>query len=283
MALYINSNVASLNAQRNLQGTQLALGKNLQHLSSGLRITSAADDAAGLGISELLKAQIRSSSQAERNTNDGLSALQVADGALASVGGLLQRMRELTVQSANGVLDTTSRTYLNNEFIQLKSEIDRIGNVTSFNNVKLTDGSLSAVANALQLQVGLYNSVGGNDQISINLNDSRSAAIGVGATVIDTKANAQAAIAVVDAAISAISSTRATIGANENRLEVTVANLSTARENLSAANSRIRDVDVASETAEMTRNQILNQAGSAVLSQANQLPSAALTLLQGSR
>ena len=268
MSLIVNTNVASLNAQRNLANTQLAMSRTLSHLSSGLRITSASDDAAGLAISEALKSQIRSTAQAERNSNDGISVTQVAEGALEQVGNLLTRMRELAVESANGTLDTNSHTYLNNEFTALRSEIDRISAVTQFNNKNLLDGTLSG---GVSLQVGINNSA--NDVISLSISNIGSAVIGSGGASVQTIGAAS-----ID---TQINSSRAAMGAIQNRLQVTIANLSTARENLSAANSRIRDVDVASETAALTRDQILSQAGIAVLAQANQLPSAALSLLKG--
>ena len=283
MSLVINTNVASLNAQRNLSNTQGALAKNLSHLSSGMRISSASDDAAGLAISENLKAQIRSTSQAERNASDGVSLSQVAEGALEQVGNLLTRMRELAVEASNGTVDTNSAIYLNNEFNALRSEIDRISKVTAFNNKNLLDGTLSGGVN---LQVGINNSA--NDVISLAISNIGSALIGIGgasaqtlaAAAIDTQGNSQTALATLDQALTQVNSSRAGLGAIQNRLQVTITNLSTAHENLSAANSRIRDVDVASETAMLTRFQILSQAGIAVLAQANQLPSMALSLLK---
>jgi len=279
MSLVVNTNVASLNAQRNLTGTQNSLSRNLSRLSSGMRISSAADDAAGLAISESLKAQIRSTSQAERNANDGISLTQVAEGAMEQIGNLLGRMRELAVQSANGTVDSNSRTYLNNEFVALRSEIDRIATVTEFNNTALLSGGVTA----LVLQVGVDNTA--NDRLTVaisNVGSNSLASTGVLNTLeIVTQGTAQSTIAEVDVAITQIAAARARLGALQNRLEVTINNLSTAYENLSAANSRIRDVDVASETASLTRYQILSQAGIAVLAQANQLPSAALSLLRG--
>jgi flagellin len=280
MSIVISTNVASLNAQRNLTGTQWALSRNLAHLSSGMRISSAADDAAGLAISEDLKASIRSTAQAERNANDGVSLTQVAEGALEQIGDILTRMRELAVQSSNGTVDSTSRSYINNEFIALRDELDRISDVTEFNGTLLLQGSMAA---GLSLQVGIANTA--NDRIAITLSDAGSASLGNGAShlsaeSLDTQTNAQGSIAVIDAAIAQVSAARAGLGALQNRLQVTITNLSTANENLSAANSRIRDVDVASETALLTKNQILSQAGIAVLAQANSLPSAALSLLR---
>lgn len=279
MALTVNTNVASLNAQRNLATTQLGLNRSIGRLSSGLRINTAGDDAAGLAISEKLKAQIRGLGQAERNANDGVSMLQTAEGAMNEISGILTRMRELSVQSANGTLGTQERTFLQNEFVQLRSEIDRIANVTEFNGKVLLDGSSSTTA----FQVGINS--GANYQISVTVADvnSTSLGFGTGSTINDlsvtSDTRALAALRVIDEAISDVSSARSTLGAAQNRLQVTVANLGSARENLSAANSRIRDVDVADETAALTRNNILMQAGVSVLAQANQIPGLALSLL----
>ena len=280
MSLVINTNVASLNAQRNLSNTQGALAKNLSHLSSGLRISSASDDAAGLAISENLKAQIRSVSQASRNASDGVSLSQVAEGALEQVGNLLTRMRELAVEGANGTVDTNSSAYINNEFKSLTSEIDRIANVTAFNGTTLLAGG--AISTGVTIQVGINNT--SNDVITVAISGVASTAIGstgfISGQNLNTQLAAQTSLAVIDVAISQVSSIRASLGALQNRFGVTTSNLASLGQNLSAANSRIRDVDVASETADLTRNQILEQAGVAVLAQANQLPSAALSLLK---
>ena len=282
MSLVINTNVASLNAQRSLANTQGALAKNLAHLSSGMRISSASDDAAGLAISENLKAQIRSTSQAERNANDGVSLSQVTEGALEQMGNVLSRMRELAVEASNGTIDSNSGGYINNEFNALKNEVDRISGVTSFNGTHVLD----ATAVTVSLQVGINKSA--NDNISVVLSQVDTTTIGSGggsvifltAASLSTQANAQIAISTIDQAINQVSASRAAQGAYQNRLAVAVSNMQTMSENFSAANSRIRDVDVASETAALTRNQILSQAGVAVLAQANQLPSAALSLLK---
>ena len=283
MSLVINTNVASLNAQRNLSNTQGALAKNLSHLSSGMRISSASDDAAGLAISENLKAQIRSTSQAERNASDGVSLSQVAEGALEQVGNLLTRMRELAVEASNGTVDTNSAIYLNNEFNALRSEIDRISKVTAFNNKNLLDGTIAA---GLDIQVGINKSA--NDTISIALSQFDSTTIGsngnsaqhLSSAALDTQVNAQTSLATLDDAITQISSARASMGAVQNRFAVAVANLSQTGENLAAANSRIRDVDVAAASGDLARNQVLIQAGVAVLAQANQQPQSVLALLR---
>ncbi len=276
MALTINTNVASMNAQRNLGATQMRLNGNLGRLSSGQRINTAADDSAGLAISERFKSQIRSLGQAERNANDGVSMLQTAEGALNEISGVLTRIRELAVQSANGTLGSAERVYIDNENLALQAEITRISDVTEFNGTKLLDGTVSTGAT---LQVGINGTT--NDQISFSIQDSDFSTLTGAAVSLSTQTNAQAALTTLDTAINAVSTIRAGLGTVQNRLNVTVANLGSARENISAANSRIRDVDVAAETAEMTRNNILVQAGVSVLSQANQAPQVALNLLRG--
>ncbi len=282
MAIYINSNPVSLEAQRHLGAAQSSLAANLTHLSTGKRINSAADDAAGLGISVKMQANIRGYAQADRNANDGVSMIQVAEGAMNQQAGILTRLRELAVQSANGTLQSSDRTFIDDEAKQLTDELDRISNVTDFNGAKM----LGANAGTVSMQVDLH-ATAGTDTIDVNFAKTDSTTLGVdygvGASVDlgTSAATAQASIAKIDAAIGTLSSNRATLGAAQNRLSVTMANLETAGQNLTAANSRISDVDVASETAAMTRNQILQQAGIAVLAQANQLPSAALSLLGG--
>ncbi|MDH5671946.1 MAG: flagellin [Myxococcales bacterium] len=275
MAFSIVTNVASLNAQRNLAKNQSALQGNMSRLSSGLRINEAGDDAAGLAISERLRSQIRSLSQAERNAFDGVSLLQTAEGAMNEISGIATRLRELAVQSASDTVGATERGFLQSEFAAQVAEIDRIAAVTEFNGTNLLDAS----AGPLDFQVGINNTA--NDRLTVTISDMRAATLGGDLTALDisTKAGAQAALGAVDTAIDDVSSGRAAIGTVQNRLQVTVANLSTARENLSAANSRIRDVDVAEETAAMTRHSILLQAGVSVLAQANQSPSLALSLL----
>jgi flagellin len=284
MALSILTNTASLDAQRNLSKTGAALQSNFAKLSSGQRINTAGDDAAGLAISEKMKSQIRSMSQAERNANDGQSMLQTAEGAMNENSGILTRMRELSMQSANGTLGDDERNALNTEFGQLRDEIDRISSVTEFNGTKLLDGSNT---DGFKFQVGIGSSAA--DTITAKMSSmtaSKYGADGIDLTALDIgatggQAGAQSALDTLDKAIAATSSSRANLGAVQNRLTVTVSNLQSANVNLSAANSRIRDVDVAQESASMTRNNVLSQAGMAVLSQANQLPSQALSLLRG--
>ena len=278
MALTILTNTGSLNAQRNLARTQRSLNGNLSRLSSGLRINTAADDSAGLAISENFRAQIRGLAQAERNSMDGVSMIQTAEGAMNEVSGILTRMRELSVQSANGTLGTQERNFLQDEFSTLRSEIDRIAEVTEFNGISLLDGSASTAT----FQVGIDNST--NDQISVDLLNVSSSTLGASGTQIEdlsisTVSGSQNALSILDEAINDVSAGRADLGAAQNRLNVTITNLASARENISAANSRIRDVDVASETAALTRNSILMQAGVSVLAQANQSPQLALSLL----
>ncbi|MFT5357016.1 MAG: flagellin [Polyangiales bacterium] len=268
----INTNVGSMNAQRNLSKSGAALNTSFERLSSGLRINRAGDDAAGLAISEDMKAQIRSMGQAERNSNDGISLLQTAEGSLSEVGGILGRMRELATQSASGTLDATQRGYVDEEFQALATEIDRISAVTEFNGTALLDGTAN-----VDLQVGINNTA--NDRINVTIAAMDTAGLGIGASDVTTAGTAQTAIDSLDAAIEIVSGQRANIGSTENRLQVTVSNLASARENLSASNSRIRDVDVASETAALTRNNILQQAGVSILAQANQAPQLALSLL----
>ena len=279
MAISVLTNVASQSAQRNLAMSQSALASSIGKLSSGLRINNAADDAAGLGISENLKANIRSIAQAERNTNDGVSMSQVAEGAMNEMQGIVSRMRELAVQSSNSTLGANERGYIHAEFGRLTSEINRISAVTSFNGQKLLDGSAST---GLNFQVGINNSA--NDRLAMSVTKLTASTLGstslhVASASLSTAAKAQSAIGAFDKAIQQLSQARAKVGATQNRMQVTLSNLATSRENLSAANSRIRDVDVAEETSRMARSQVLMQAGVSVLSQANQSPQLALKLL----
>jgi flagellin len=248
----------------------------MARLSSGLRITKAKDDAAGLAISEKLRAQIRGLSQAERNSLDGISLVQVAEGALNEVGNILIRTRELAVQAATGTLGSNERGFLNNELNELMEEIDRIAGVTDFNGMQLLDGTAQ-----VDLQVGIRNHP--DDRIMINIATMSTGGIGLSGIQISgaTGSNARAALDALDSAINEVSALRGNLGAVQNRLSSTIKNLVTQRENLSAANSRIRDVDVAEETVTQTRSQILMQAGISVLSQANQLPQMALSLIGG--
>ncbi|MCA9503150.1 MAG: flagellin [Myxococcota bacterium] len=273
MGLRVNSNTASINAQRNLSNTTNSLQRSLQRLSSGLRITRASDDAAGLAISENFRADVRSLTQAQRNANDGISLLQIAEGALNEVSGLLIRQRELAIQAANGTLGQEERDTINNEVQDLIAEIDRISSVTQFNGTQV----LNTTA-ATTFQIGVDNSA--NDRISVSGVSAAAAAIGVGSVTVSTVTNARSALSAIDSAISTVASLRASFGTVQNRLESAIRSIAVAVENTAAAESRIRDVDFASETAELTRNQVLQQAGISVLAQANVSTQSALQLLQ---
>jgi flagellin len=276
MGLRINTNTASLNAQRNLMGTKLGLDKSLERLSSGFRINRAGDDAAGLAISENLKAQIRGLKQASRNASDGVSLVQVAEGSLNEISSILIRLRELGVQAASDTIGPVERQFLNVEYDQLVSEIDRIAAGTEFNGTQL----LSGTGSVLDFQVGTRNDPN-IDRLSFDASkaDANAAALGVNLTSVADKASAQNALAALDSAIVSVSAMRADFGAIQNRLQSTISNLAVSVENMAAANSRIRDVDVAEETAELTKNNILLNAGTSVLAQANQSAQTALNLL----
>lgn len=274
MGLRVNTNIASINAQRNLVNTTDRLAKSLQRLSSGLRITRASDDAAGLAISENFRAEVRSLGQAQRNANDAISLLQIAEGALNETSGLLIRMRELAIQAANGTLGSAERTTINNEFQDLASEISRIAAVTQFNGQLVLNGD-----SAITFQIGTENT--SSDRISVSSVNASASSIGITATTnVSSASTAQTALDTLDSAISTVASLRATFGTVQNRLESTIRSLAVAIENTAAAESRIRDVDFASETAELTRNQVLQQAGISVLGQANVSTQSALSLLQ---
>jgi flagellin len=280
MPMTINTNIISMNAQRNLNGSQSSLATSMQRLSSGLRVNSAKDDAAGLAIAERMNAQVRGMNVAVRNANDGISLAQTADGALASIGDSLQRMRELAVQSRNSTNSDSDKESLNLEFTQLSNEIGRVLGGTTFNGKEI----LGADAGTLTFQVGA--NVTSNDTIDIATSDMTtdpkimtvtSASIGSAA---DSAAIATV-ITDIDAALDDINSQRATFGASQNRFSAVITNLQTSVENQSAASSRIMDADFASETANMSRAQILQQAGTAMVAQANQLPQQVLKLLGG--
>jgi len=273
MGLRVNTNVLSLNAQRNLSDVTSRLSGNFARLSSGLRIASAADDAAGLGISERMRSQIRSLSQAGRNTQDGVSLVQTAEGALAEVNNNLTRMRELAIQASNGTLNTGDRAAVDNEFQELISEIDRISDTTDFNGIQLLDGSVTGI----DIQVGTES----GETVTISLSDVSESGLSLDGGTFDLTSvtNASAALATIDSAIDSVSSYRGTLGAFQNRLQSATRSISTTAENLSAAESRIRDVDIAKETADLTRNSIMQQAATSVLAQANVQPQLALQLL----
>ncbi|MFN0244932.1 MAG: flagellin [Planctomycetota bacterium] len=273
MGLRVNTNIASLNAQSNLGSVTNRLQANYAKLSSGLRIANAADDAAGLGISERMRSQIRSFGAAARNAQDGISLVQTAEGALNESSNILNRMRELAIQASNGTLSSADRDTINTEVSALIEELDRISDTASFNGVNLLDGSSSTAS----IQVG----VNDGDVIDIGLQDTTTATLGVDSVTTDTATNASDALADIDAAIETLNTARGSLGAVQNRLTSAYTSIQNARENLSAAESRIRDVDVAQETADLTRNSIMQQAAVSVLSQANVQPQLALSLLRG--
>lgn len=277
MAAIINTNIASLNAQRNLGASQMSLNKSIERLSSGLRINSAKDDAAGLSIATRMDSQIRGSTVAIRNANDAISYAQTADGALGGVTDALQRMRELAVQSANATNNAGDRTNLNAEFKQLQEEITRITGNTTFNNNKVLDGT----ANTFQVGADTTDTitVTGTDLTDAAAKTALAAAPGTN-DVTDV-AKATASITAIDAALDEVNTERATFGAVQNRFNSVVSNLQNKVENTSAAKSRIMDADFAAETANLTRGQILQQAGTAMLAQANSLPNGVLALLRG--
>ncbi len=275
MALTVNTNTASLNAINNLNQTQRALGGNYQRISSGLRIAKAADDAAGLAVAESLGAQSASGRVAMRNTNDGISVIQTAEGAMDSVGDIISRMRELAVQSSSETLADDERAYIQDEFEQLSAEIDRIASSTNFNGTALADGTTTQ----LDVQVGVMNTA--NDRITITLSDLTASTLGVDTASVDLSSatGAQAAIDTFDVALDSVSSYRSDLGAAQNRLDSALSNMETYVENLEGAESQIRDADFAFETAELAKNQILQQAGVSVLAQAKAMNQGVLSLL----
>lgn len=272
MGIRINTNVSSLNTQRHLANTTNNFAKSMEKLSSGLRINRAGDDAAGLAISEGLKADIRALDQAGRNAADGISLVQTGEGSLDEVSSILLRMKEVAEQSMNGTLSSTDRGYLDSEYTALSDEIDRIAAGTEFNGVSLLDGTLD-----VDIQVGIGTS--SSDQVAVALSDNMNASgIGVSAQ-IDTATNATTAMTELDSAIESVVTARADFGAIQNRLESSIRTISMTSENLSAANSRIRDVDIAKETSRMTSSQILQQAGVSMLAQANMSSGLAMSLM----
>lgn len=275
MAISVVTNVASLRAQRNLAKTTSAMTGHIEKLSSGLRINKAGDDAARSAISSQMTAYGKGLKQAERNANDGISMIQTAEGALNEMGNIVTRMRELAVQAANeGTMDSTERGYLDQEFQLLESELNRIVDVTEYNGQKLVNGGISA---GVSFQVGMRNTSG--DRIGVTILDSDSTALGLNDELLTSATGAQAAITSLDTALQTINTSRGTLGATQNRLEMTISNLGVMAENNAAGNSRLKDVDVAEETAAFTRSQILSSAGTSVLAQANSLPQSALSLI----
>ncbi len=275
MALFVNSNISALNAQRQLINSGKSLDTAFQRLSSGFRINSAADDAAGLQISNRLTSQINGLNQGISNANDGISLAQTAEGAMEEITNALQRIRTLAIQSQNGINSSGDRTALQKEVSALKTEINRISTTTQFGGVNLLDGKYSSTF-----------LVGANAGQTISVNISRTngygvSGLGMASLSVASTGLASAAITSIDSAIKAIDSKRADLGALQNRFQSTIRNLSNIVENISSARSRIKDTDFAKETAELTRAQILQQASTTILSQANQRPQAALSLLQG--
>jgi flagellin len=267
----VNTNVAALIAQRHLAEISARVQANYARLSSGQRIASAADDAAGLGISERMRAQVRSLSVASRNAQDGISLAQTAEGALQEVSNDLARMRELAVQSLNGTLSSEDRATLDTEYRALVAEIDRVSATTSFNGVELLDGSTTSVA----IQVGAF----AGQTISTSLSDTTATALGISSTGVASVSASGSALAAIDQAIDDVSLARGRLGASIHRMDSAIASILATRENLAAAESRIRDLDFALETADLTRNSILQQAAISVLAQANVQPQLALRLL----
>jgi flagellin len=276
MGLRIYNNVEAANAHRVLSNTNNALSKSMERLSSGLRINRAADDAAGLAVSEVMRSQIRGMNVASRNAQDGVSMVQVADGALGNVGDMLQRVRDLAVQASNGTLTDLQRSNLNAEVQQILTEINATGAQTEFNGIKILAGSVAAPANAVTLQVG----ANGGQAIAFTIGTVGTTALTIQGLSVSFATAASAAIASIDAAIGAITTQRANLGAIQNRLEQTINRLGVTSENLQAAESRIRDADMASEMISFTKNQILQQSGMAMLSQANAAPQSVLSLLR---
>ena len=280
MALRINYNLASSSALRGLSASQDAYAKQANRLSTGLRINTAADDAAGMAVSEKLKNQVRGLNQAQRNAQDSISLIQTAEGALTETHSLLARMRELAVQSSNDTLTASDRANLNAEFTQLQAEVDRIATTTQFNTALLLSGS--GTATALTFQIGANN----GDTLALAIDGTQASTLNVafnsanGMAGVAYQSSASAVISILDVAVNVVSEDRAELGAVQNRLESTIRSLAVASENTSAANSRIADADIAQSMSEMVRTQILQQAGISVLAQANQAPSLVLQLLK---
>jgi flagellin len=272
MTLRINTNISAINTHRNMQMVDLNLSKSLEKLSSGLRVNRASDDAAGLSISETMRAQVRGLAQAEKNAQDGISLINTAEGALNEVASILQRMRELAVQSSNGTLTTSDHVATDNEFQALKSEIDNITSYTSFNGYVM----LQNANTTFTFQIGANN----GQTLVVGVQGVSSGALTLTAQNTSTQGTAQTAITQLDAAIAKVSSLRSSLGATSNRLEHTINNVGVSRENISAAESRIRDVDMADEMSNLTRNQILMQSATAMLAQANAQPQGILGLFK---
>lgn len=276
MGMRVSTNMAAINAERNLSGSQRAMSKSMAQLASGSRINIAADDAAGLAISEKLKSHIRSARQANRNANDGISMVQTAEGGLNEIGNIVTRLREIGIQAASDTVGETERGFINKEVQQLKSEVDRIALSTKWGSSNLLDGSTPK----FDFQVGIFNSES-EDRISFDSsqNVATAASLGIDGLDYSTKEGAQTALSALDNAQNGVNGMRSNLGALQNRLVSTTDNLGVLEENMSAANSRIRDTDVAMASSEMTRNNILTQAGVSTLAQANSMNQMALKLL----
>jgi flagellin len=276
MGMRISTNVAAINAHRNLSNSQMKIADSFAQLSSGSRINKSADDAAGLAISENMNAQIRSMRQANRNASDGQSLIQVAEGGLNEISNLVIRLRELGMQAATDTVGDKERGFINKEVGQLKSEIQRIASSTRWADTKLLDGTTPN----FDFQIGTFNNEF-DDRITFKASENAATLDSLGLSGVDysTKEGAQTALSQLDKAIYRVNDTRSNLGALQNRLTSTVSNLGIAEENYSAAKSRIRDTDVAQATAELTRNNVLLQAGVSVMAQANQVPALAMKLL----
>lgn len=279
MAQTINTNVMSLTAQRNLNQSQSTLATSMQRLSSGLRVNSAKDDAAGLAIAERMNTQVRGMNVAIRNANDGISLAQTAEGGMQEISNMLQRMRELAVQSANGTNSADDRGNLDAEFQALNEEIGRIAETTQFNGVAVLNTSAGSSAASVVFQVGANTTAGGENTLTINLADIQAVETSAGAADIATVSATAAAITAIDEMINTVTTSRAEFGAVQSRFESAINNLQIGMENQAAARGRIMDADFAVETANMTRSQILQQAGNAMVSQANSAPQSVLQLL----
>jgi len=276
--LAINTNVGSLTAQRNLQKTARGLHQSISRLSSGTRVNSASDNAAGMAVSENMRAQLKGFQQAMKNANDGVAVLQTAESGYQSVSDLLIRMRELAVQSANDSVSDTERLYLETEFADLIDEINRISSVVEYNGIQLLDGSAGSSGTGLMVfQVGTRDSV--NDRIQIDLNSQDAGSLGVDTNAISAQGSAQAAITSIDSALELLSTARARIGSTINTLNVAVDGLASSIENYGNAMSQIKDTDMAEESSAFSKNNVLQQAGVAMLSQANQTPNLVMRLL----
>jgi len=273
MSMTVRTNIASMNASGHLNRTQKNLSSTLGRISSGLRITQAADDAAGLGVATSLETDVISTKQAMRNANDGISIIQTAESATNEVTDILQRMRELAVQSASETLANEERSYIQDEFVELRSEVARIASVTEFNGVQLTDGTTTS----LDVQVGIDNN--SSSRITIQLGDLTATTLNLSSVTLQTVTGARGALDIIDTALASVNSTRSLFGAVQNRIDSAINNAQIYTEALSAAESQIRDADFAVETSELTKLQIMQQAGVAALAQAKNVNQSVISLL----